>query len=107
MSRLRVLVITLGDVAGIGPEITLRSLLEHPDLLAERVPVVVRDAGALRRAASYVGVDPAVVVILDSASAATNAPGLVEVVQVGAPMEEVPVGELSGVAGDGSYRFVV
>lgn len=107
MSRLPVLGITLGDVAGIGPEITLRTLLEHPDLREECVPVVVGDAGALRRAASYVGVDPGVVVTLDSPSAATNDPGLVEVVQVGAPMEEVPVGELSGVAGDGSYRFVV
>ncbi len=107
MTRLPVLGLTLGDVAGIGPEITLRALLEHPDLREECVPVVLGDAGALRRAAPYVGVDPAVVVTIDRPSDATNDPGLVEVVQVGEPMEEVPLGELSGVAGDGSYRFVV
>ena len=107
MSTLPVLGLTLGDVAGIGPETTLRTLLEHPDLREECVPVVLGDVGALRRAAPYVGVDPAVVVAVAHPSEATNDPGLVEVVQVGAPMEEVPVGELSAVAGDGSYRFVV
>lgn len=107
MPSLPVLGLTLGDVAGIGPEITLRTLLEHPDLREECVPVVIGDAGALRRAASYVGVDPSVVVTIDSPTAATNDPATVEVVQVGPTMEEVPLGELSGVAGDGSYRFVV
>ncbi|MBC2931704.1 4-hydroxythreonine-4-phosphate dehydrogenase PdxA [Nocardioides sp. zg-1228] len=104
---LPVLGLTLGDVAGIGPEITLRTLLEHPDLREECVPVVVGDAGALRRAAPYVGVDPDVIVTLERAGDATNDPGLVEVVQIGEPMPEVPIGELSAVAGDGSYRFVV
>ena len=107
MSTLPVLGLTLGDVAGIGPEITLRTLLEHPDLREECVPVVVGDAGALRRAASYVGVHPDVVVTVDHPSKATNDPGLVEVFQVGEPMAEVPVGELSAVAGAGAYRFVV
>ena len=107
MSTLPVLGITIGDVAGIGPETTLRALLEHPDLREECVPVVVGDAGSLRRAAAYVGADPSAVVTIDHPSKATNDPGLVEVLQVGEPMEEVPVGELSAVAGDGSYRFVV
>ncbi len=107
MSTLPVLGLTLGDVAGIGPETTLRTLLEHPDLREECVPVVLGDAGALRRAAPYVGADPDAVVTIAHPSEATNDPGLVEVVQVGDPMEEVPLGELSAVAGDGSYRFVV
>ena len=102
-----VLALTLGDVAGIGPEITLRTLLEHDDLRAECVPVVLGDVGALRRAAPAVGADPAAVVAIAHPSEATNDPRLVEVVQVGEPMAEVPVGELSAVAGDGSYRFVV
>ncbi|UAL31144.1 4-hydroxythreonine-4-phosphate dehydrogenase PdxA [Nocardioides rotundus] len=105
--HLPVLGITLGDVAGIGPEITLRTLLEHPDLREECVPVVLGDAGALRRAAASVGADPDVIVTIDDPRDATNDPGRVEVVQVGEPMPEVPVGELSAVAGDGSYRFVV
>ena len=57
MTRLPVPGLTLGDVAGIGPEITLRALLEHPDLREECVTVVIGDAGALRRAAPYIGVE--------------------------------------------------
>ncbi len=104
---LPVLGLTLGDVAGIGPEITIRTLLEHDDLRGECVPVVLGDLGSLRRAAVALGVDPSVVVGIDHPSQATNDPGLVEVVQVGEPMADVPLGELSATAGDGSYRFVV
>lgn len=107
MHKLPVLGLTIGDVAGIGPEITLRTLLEHPDLREECVPVVIGDAASLRRAAVYVGVDPAVVVTIDHPAQATNNPALVEVVQIGESIAEVPIGELSPVAGDGSYRFVV
>ncbi|MGY1714066.1 4-hydroxythreonine-4-phosphate dehydrogenase PdxA [Geodermatophilus sp. SYSU D01106] len=101
------LAVTIGDVAGIGPEITAKALLGHDDLRAECVPVVVGDVGAVRRAVQAVGGDPAVVRQIDDPRAATNEPGTVEVVQVGDPMPEVPLGRLSDVAGDGSYRFVV
>ena len=43
-----VLAVTLGDVAGIGPEITAKTLLQHPDLRERCVPVVVGDADAMR-----------------------------------------------------------
>ena len=35
------LALTLGDVAGIGPEITAKTLLRHPALRDECVPVVI------------------------------------------------------------------
>ena len=38
-----VLAVTLGDVAGIGPEITARTLLGHPHLRERCVPVVIGD----------------------------------------------------------------
>jgi len=43
------LAVTLGDVAGIGPEITAKTLLRHAELRSECTPVVVGDAGAMRR----------------------------------------------------------
>ncbi|MBM3716978.1 MAG: 4-hydroxythreonine-4-phosphate dehydrogenase PdxA, partial [Actinobacteria bacterium] len=43
---LPVLALTLGDVAGIGPEITVRTLLQHPELREICVPVVIGDADA-------------------------------------------------------------
>ena len=38
------LAITLGDVAGIGPEITAKTLIGHDDLRTRCIPVVVGDA---------------------------------------------------------------
>jgi len=104
---LPVLGLTLGDVAGIGPETAVRTLLHHPDLREECVPVVIGDADALRRAAPVVGADPDRIRVVEHPGKAANDPDLVEVVQVGGPLGDVPMGELSPVAGDGSYRFVV
>ena len=42
------LALTLGDVAGIGPEITAKTLLLHPELRDLCVPVVIGDADAMR-----------------------------------------------------------
>jgi 4-phospho-D-threonate 3-dehydrogenase / 4-phospho-D-erythronate 3-dehydrogenase len=47
--------VTMGDPAGIGPEICLR-LLNQPDIEAICVPVVFGDAGVLRRVAGATGV---------------------------------------------------
>ncbi len=107
MSNKPVLAVTLGDVAGIGPEITAKTLLRHPDLRSECVPVVVGDAGAVRRAVETIGGDPAVVRVVDDPRHALNEPGTIEMVQAGPALSGVRQGELSGVAGDAAYRFVV
>jgi 4-hydroxythreonine-4-phosphate dehydrogenase len=99
--------VTLGDVAGIGPEITAKTLLRHPELRSECVPVVIGDAGAMRRGAQMIGADPDVVRIIEDPLQATNAPHSIEIVQVGASLASVPVAEVSAAAGDGAYRFVV
>ncbi|WP_105566981.1 4-hydroxythreonine-4-phosphate dehydrogenase PdxA [Microbacterium halophytorum] len=101
------LAITVGDVAGIGPEITVKSLVGHDELRAICRPVVIGDAATLRRGAAAVGVDPAVVREVATPADATGEPGIVEVIQVGPSLADVPVGELSAAAGDGAYRFVV
>jgi len=102
-----VLAVTVGDVAGVGPEITAKALLHHDDLRGRCVPVVLGDVGVMQRAVAAVGGDPGAVEQLDDPRSAANEPGTVEVVQVGEPMPEVPLGRLSEVAGDGAYRFVV
>lgn len=104
---LPILAVTLGDVAGIGPEITVKTFLSHPELRERCVPIVIGDADALRRGARFAGLDPDAVRVIDSPSEATNSPDLVEVIQVGESLGDVPVGELSAKAGSGAYRFVV
>jgi 4-hydroxythreonine-4-phosphate dehydrogenase len=101
------LALTLGDPAGIGPEITAKTLLRHPDLRNECIPVVVGDAGAMRRGVETMGGDPAAVTVITNPSDAINDPERIALVQVGPPLESVPVGEVSASAGDAAYRFVV
>lgn len=104
---LPLLAITLGDVAGIGPEITAKSLLGHDDLREKCVPIVIGDVASVRRGVEAVGGDPSSVHQIEAPSQAQNLPGTIEIIQVGPSLAEVPVGELSAAAGDGSYRFVV
>lgn len=104
---LPVLAITLGDVAGIGPEITAKSLLGHDDLREKCVPVVIGDVASVRRGVEAVGGGASAVREINSPAEARNIPGTVEVVQVGQDLSDIVVGELSAAAGDGSYRYVV
>ncbi|ASR36021.1 4-hydroxythreonine-4-phosphate dehydrogenase PdxA [Prauserella marina] len=105
--QLPTLALTLGDVAGIGPEITVRTLLRHNDLRQICTPVVVGDEGTVSRAVAMLGEDPGVVRVLASPRDAENAEGTIELVQEGEPLPELPPGELSGVAGDAAARFVM
>ncbi|MBP1240186.1 4-hydroxythreonine-4-phosphate dehydrogenase [Frigoribacterium sp. PvP120] len=101
------LALTLGDVAGIGPEITAKTLLHHDDLRERAVPVVIGDEAAMRRGVVAVGGDPDLVRVIASVADATNEPGTIDLLQTGSSLADVPVGELSPEAGDGAYRFVV
>ncbi|WP_193096362.1 4-hydroxythreonine-4-phosphate dehydrogenase PdxA [Brevibacterium sp. FME17] len=104
---LPVLAITLGDVAGIGPEITAKSLIGHDDLREKCTPVVIGDIASLKRGVEFVGGDAGSVREIGAPAEAKNIPGTIEVIQVGSSLADVGVGELSEAAGDGSYRFVV
>ncbi|SDK43709.1 4-hydroxythreonine-4-phosphate dehydrogenase [Cryobacterium psychrotolerans] len=101
------LAVTIGDVAGIGPEITAKALLNHDDLRTRCIPVVVGDEAAMRRGVLNVGGDPSAIRVITSVSEAKNLPGTIELLQTGPSLADVPLGLLSAAAGDGAYRFVV
>ena len=101
------LALTIGDVAGIGPEITAKTLLGHDDLRLKCIPVVIGDEAAMRRGVLNIGGDPDALRIIATVADATNTPGIIELIQTGPSLAEVALGELSPVAGDGAYRFVV
>ena len=104
---LPILAVTLGDVAGIGPEITAKSLLGHGDVRTRCVPIVIGDEAAMRRGVLNVGGDPAAIRVIASVADARNEPGTIELLQTGPSLEHVEQGVLSAAAGDASYRFVV
>ncbi len=95
--------ITMGDPAGIGPEIVAR-------LCAAGLPrpcLVYGDAAALRRAAALVGADLAVRAVAEPAEALAAPPGTVPVMQVGTVPEDLPMGRVSAAAGAAAYAYVV
>lgn len=100
------LAVTLGDVAGIGPEITAKMLLGHDGLRERARLFVIGDAGALRKAVRAIGGDEGRVRVIEGPEQVSNEPGTIEVLQAGPSLEHVALGELSADAGAGSVRFV-
>ena len=90
-----VLAITMGDPAGIGPEVVLKAL-QHADVYARCRPLVLGDRRILERAAPWVGATD-----LDlragrrPSSAAITAPGRVTLLDMdNAAPEDCPVGQV-------------
>ncbi|MFB4316696.1 4-hydroxythreonine-4-phosphate dehydrogenase PdxA [Actinomadura sp. 21ATH] len=96
--------ITMGDAAGVGPEIIVRALAA-PEVRRIARPLVIGDAARLRRAAGIVG-EPVAIETVAGPEDATYAEGVVEVVDLDCVPADLPFGELSPVAGEGAYRFV-
>ena len=74
--------ISLGDPCGVGPEVTLRALLE-PSVREQLVPVVFGDVGVWQRTAALVGADPELPICVDAASVDPERGGLVRVTDLG------------------------
>lgn len=96
--------ITMGDAAGVGPEIIMKSLA-HPDLYDRCCPVVVGDAGRLRQAGKIVGTKLAVRSLDDIVEAGCTA-GRVDCIDLHLIPDDLPWGKLSPVAGDAAYQYI-
>ncbi|MGX5716345.1 4-hydroxythreonine-4-phosphate dehydrogenase PdxA [Arthrobacter sp. MAHUQ-56] len=96
--------VTMGDGAGIGPEVIVPAVLDA-GILAECRPVVVGDAVRLRQAAEIVGVEADIAVIQDVEDAVFT-PGRVNVIDLSLLPEDLPWGQLSPVAGHAAYEYI-
>ncbi len=99
-----VIAITMGDAAGVGPEIIMKSLA-HATLYATCRPLVVGDADRLRRAGEIARVGLPVETVSDL-NAAAFVPGRVDCLDLGLIPPDLPFGRISGVAGDAAYRYL-
>jgi 4-hydroxythreonine-4-phosphate dehydrogenase len=100
--------ITLGDCAGIGPEIIAKAFRDAPELT--RGCFVVGDVATLRRAAKVIdsGAIPLPVALLESPVEALNVPPrCLPVLQIGALAGPVPFGRLSAEAGKLAAECVI
>ncbi|MEU5612866.1 4-hydroxythreonine-4-phosphate dehydrogenase PdxA [Streptomyces sparsogenes] len=101
------LAVTMGDPAGIGPEITAAALAGVRARDADIV--VVGDAARLRQAARLLGLTVAVETVATVGSAGgpgAGAEGAVRVLQTGGPTDHLPFGQVSADAGRASYGYV-
>jgi 4-hydroxythreonine-4-phosphate dehydrogenase len=84
--------ITMGDAAGVGPEIVMKSLA-HAEVHSICRPIVIGDAERLREAGRICG-------------SSLSVPGDVECVDLHLIPKDLPWGKLSEAAGEGAYQFV-
>ncbi|AHV92704.1 4-hydroxythreonine-4-phosphate dehydrogenase PdxA [Bordetella holmesii] len=90
---------TMGDAAGIGPEIIVKAFTHGLSVPA----IVFGDVGAMERAARQVGT-PLPVQQIGSALQASGRRDVIEVVQASAPLPtDLPLGQVSAAAGRGAY----
>jgi 4-hydroxythreonine-4-phosphate dehydrogenase len=96
----------MGDAAGIGPEIIMKSLA-HPEIYVTSRPIVVGDASRLEEAGRIVGSNLAVRSLrLDEFGKAAFEPGSVCCIDLKVIPRDLPWGKLSPLAGDAAYRFI-
>ena len=102
--RSPVIAITMGDAAGVGPEIIVKAFARLAGTGWCR-PLVVGDARRLARAAAITGVAAAVVPV-PGPSAARYLPATIDCIDVGGVPDDLPFGVLSAVAGDVAFRCI-
>ncbi|TXM66116.1 4-hydroxythreonine-4-phosphate dehydrogenase PdxA [Methylobacterium sp. WL120] len=96
--------ITMGDPAGIGPEIIMKALA-HAEVQALCRPLVVGDAGRLRQAGEIVGSRVPVDALTEVGEADFDT-GAVQCIDLKVVPADLPFGQVSPVGGEAAYQFI-
>jgi len=103
MSR-PVILITMGDPAGVGPEVVAKSLA-RPQISGLLRPLVVGDARRLAEGALRAGAQVQVRAIRDAGEALYE-PGTIDCIDLDIVPAGLPFGRLSAGGGEAAYRFI-
>ncbi|WP_405097928.1 4-hydroxythreonine-4-phosphate dehydrogenase PdxA [Oceanobacillus sp. FSL H7-0719] len=96
--------ITMGDAAGIGPEIIVKAL-HHEEVYQKCRPLVIGDAKTLRRVKSIVHSNAIINPISDPAEAKYEY-GVIDVIDLDILPEDLPFGQVSPAAGDAAFQYI-
>ncbi|MCW2797268.1 4-hydroxythreonine-4-phosphate dehydrogenase PdxA [Nocardioides sp.] len=96
--------VTMGDAAGVGPEVVVGALAE-PEVSRLCRALVVGDAARLVEAARILGIQIDIVAVSDVDDCIFEH-GRINVLDLGLIPEDLAWGELSPVAGDAAYQYV-
>ncbi|WP_205704887.1 4-hydroxythreonine-4-phosphate dehydrogenase PdxA [Kineococcus indalonis] len=102
--RRPVVAVTMGDGAGVGPEVTVGALA-HGSAFTGGRPLVIGDAHRLRLGAAALGVEVEVVEVGSVAEAAFT-PGRIDVIDPHLLPEDLPWGRISPAAGHAAHEYV-
>jgi 4-phospho-D-threonate 3-dehydrogenase / 4-phospho-D-erythronate 3-dehydrogenase len=101
-----VIAMTMGDAAGIGPEVIMKSLA-HADIYDLCRPLVIGDALRLQKAGRIVGTELVVRSLTpDQIDDALYTAGTVDCIDLKLIPDDLPWGELSAIAGDAAFRYM-
>ncbi|HKU10644.1 MAG TPA: 4-hydroxythreonine-4-phosphate dehydrogenase PdxA [Sinomonas sp.] len=98
------LAVTMGDGAGVGPEVTVGALT-HPGAYADSRPVVIGDAPRLRLAAEALGATPEIATV-HAVNEAVFTPNRINVIDPELLPEDLPWGQESAKAGNAAFHYV-
>ncbi len=100
-----ILGITMGDPAGIGPEITAKVLTSDEPYQISR-PIIIGDAGVMRRAAEIVNAKLELRV-LERCSDSVGKQGVMEMIDLAnVDVGKLEMGKVSGAAGHAAFEYI-
>lgn len=99
-----IIAITMGDAAGVGPEIIVKAL-QHQAVYDQCRPLVIGDGQIMKRALTFVQSDLTIRSISEVEEAAFEK-GTVDVLDLALLREELPVGVVSEEAGNAAFLFL-
>jgi 4-phospho-D-threonate 3-dehydrogenase / 4-phospho-D-erythronate 3-dehydrogenase len=102
--KLPVIGITMGDAAGVGPEVVMKALA-RADAYAVCRPLVIGDRRPLERAKALLKLDLGIVPVQDPKNAAFKR-GTVDLVDLALLSSDIPYGRVSAAAGEAAYRYI-
>lgn len=104
MENRPVILVPIGDIGGIGPEIVCKTFADGGVFDYSR-PVAVGDERVMRETIETCRL-PLRVRLLEQPEEATGQPGQLELLQAGTPIQQVPYGQVSAVAGQAAFDYI-
>ncbi|UTR12766.1 4-hydroxythreonine-4-phosphate dehydrogenase PdxA [Evansella sp. LMS18] len=105
MSKKPIIGITMGDAAGVGPEIIVKSL-QSKELYDQAHPIVIGDAKMLKRAAEILKTDITIKEINGDSDLTATQFGEVACYDLNILPEDLPIGQVSSEAGHGAFEYL-
>jgi 4-hydroxythreonine-4-phosphate dehydrogenase len=104
LSKLPIIGITMGDAAGVGPEVVMKALA-HAEVYAQCQPLVIGDMKQLARANKLFNRKLELRSIKKPDGAIFKS-GTVDCIDLGLVAADIPFGKVSAAAGEAAYRYI-